>query len=239
MTMIDSLIDIDTSIFLWLNSQHHPFWDVFMMMASGKLIWVLMYASLLFALWQTYGWRTFVAVVGATLLAVTFADQVTASVLRPVFERLRPANLENPISDFVHVVNDYRGGRYGFPSCHAANSFALATLMSLVFQRWRFTLFMVMWATLNCYSRIYLGVHYPGDILCGMLIGCFSGTVFYLAALFTIRHWKGAEGTGKADLKRKLVVNGHTYYYRPLDFTVRTGVVTVLFIFICSTTIWV
>ena len=87
-------------------------------------------------------------------------------------ERLRPSNPANPISDLVHIVNNYRGGRYGFPSCHASNSFGLAFFLVFLFRKRWLSLFILLWATLNCYTRIYLGVHYPGDLIVGAIIGC-------------------------------------------------------------------
>lgn len=232
------LIELDTSIFLWLNSSHSPFWDVFMKMASGKLIWVGMYAALLLAIWRAYGWRTFVVMTIGAALAAGLADHITASILRPIFERLRPANPENPISELVHIVDGYRGGRYGFPSCHAANTFALATFTSFLFNRWRFTLFIVLWALLNCYSRVYLGVHYPGDLIAGFLVGCMCGSFVYLLATVALRMWPGCEGSGRVDRLRYGNLSGLRFKYRPIDFPIAVGILTVLAIFACATSIF-
>lgn len=101
-----------------------------------------------------------------------------SSVIRPVVARLRPANLENPIVDMVYIVNGYRGGSYGFPSCHAANSFGLAMYVIFLCRKRWLSFFIVAWAILNCYTRIYLGVHYPGDLIVGAIIGGFGGWLF-------------------------------------------------------------
>lgn len=178
--MAEYLIGIDTDLFLWLNSHHSPFWDTFMYAASGRAIWIPLYVAILYAIYLCYGWRTTILMAFISGVAIGISDQVCAEVLRPAIERMRPANPENPLSESVHVVFDYRGGRYGFPSSHAANTFALAALTSLLFRRWQFTLFSYLWALIICYSRIYLGVHYPGDILAGLLIGSFFGAVGYL-----------------------------------------------------------
>ena len=182
--MIEWLNSIDTQALLALNSLHAPYFDNFMMLFSGKVIWAPMYAALLFVVVRNFRWRQVVAVVLGVALAIAIADQVCASVIRPVVCRLRPSNLENPISSAVHIVNGYRGGAYGFPSCHAANSFALAAFMSLLFANWRLSLTLFGWAVVNSYSRIYLGVHYPGDLIVGALIGIVAGLLAAAVARF-------------------------------------------------------
>lgn len=93
-----------------------------------------------------------------------------------------PSNPENPLSEMVHIVGGYRGGSYGFPSCHAANSFALASFLTLLFANRKLSLFIFAWAVLNSYSRVYLGVHYPGDLLVGAIIGTAAGLAMAFAA---------------------------------------------------------
>lgn len=93
-----------------------------------------------------------------------------------------PSNPANPLSEMVHIVGGYRGGSYGFPSCHAANSFALASFLTLLFANRKLSLFIFAWAVLNSYSRVYLGVHYPGDLLVGAIIGTAAGLAMAFAA---------------------------------------------------------
>lgn len=236
--MNEFIINLDTEIFLWINSFHSLFWDVVMKMASGKLVWLVMYIALTYAIWRTFGWKTMIVMTLMGALAVTAADQVSASILRPIFERLRPANIENPISDMVHIVGNYRGGRYGFPSCHAANTFALATLMSLLFWRWRFSLFIILWAVLNCYSRIYLGVHYPGDLLAGLVIGCLFGALTFLLGCSLTKWWRGNLSPRKKSMIVTTTLDGYRMHYHPIDVTITSGIITVVFIFLCASSIF-
>ena len=171
--ILNQVVDIDTDIFLSINRMHSPFFDYFMSAYSGKWIWVPMYAAIWYVML-----RNFHCMIGLALV-ITIADQTGATLIRPYVERLRPANLENPISNMVHIVNGYRGGRYGFPSCHAANTFGLAFFIWFLFRKRWLTVFIMGWALLTCYSRIYLGVHFPGDLLAGTLIGLIAAYIVY------------------------------------------------------------
>lgn len=235
--MNEFILNLDTQIFLWLNSWYSPFWDVAMKMMSGKAVWGVLYLSLLYAIWRTFGWKTFVVMALMSILAVVIADQVTSSLLRPIFERPRPSNPESPISHLVHTVNGYRGGRYGFPSCHAANTFAVSTLLSFLFWRWRFTLFIFVWALLNCYSRIYLGVHYPGDLLAGLVIGTASGLLCYVLGAFIVKAWKGNLAPRKHDVIVTSTLEGKKLVYHPVDIAIASGLISILFIFLTASSL--
>ena len=173
------LNDLDSQLLLAINGLHNPYFDTFMYAYSGKWIWIPMYAALVYVLFRNLSWRVALACLVGVALTITFADQIGASVIRPWVERLRPANLENPLSEYVHIVNGYRGGSYGFPSCHAANTFGLTFYLMFLIRRSGFTLFMCAWALLTCYSRSYLGVHYPGDLLAGALLGLCGAALMY------------------------------------------------------------
>ena len=173
------LSDIDARLLLIVNGAHSPFFDSVMWCISGRWIWVPFYAVLAYLLFRRMSWKRASICLVTIGLIILAADQTCATLIRPEIGRLRPANLNNPLSSFVHVVNGYRGGRYGFPSCHAANTFALAVFMSLVIRHKWFTVMMFSWAFVVSYSRMYLGVHYFGDLFCGATIGSLFAVLFY------------------------------------------------------------
>lgn len=173
------LSDIDARLLLIVNGAHSPFFDAVMWCISGRWIWIPFYAVLAYLLFRRMSWKRASICLVTIGLIILAADQTCATLIRPEIGRLRPANLNNPLSSFVHVVNGYRGGRCGFPSCHAANTFALAVFMSLVIRHKWFTVMMFSWAFIVSYSRMYLGVHYFGDLFCGATIGSLFAVLFY------------------------------------------------------------
>lgn len=173
------LSDIDARLLLIVNGAHSPFFDSVMWCISGRWVWVPFYAVLAYLLFRRMSWKRASICLVTIGLIILAADQTCATLIRPEIGRLRPANLNNPLSSFVYVVNGYRGGRYGFPSCHAANTFALAVFMSLVIRHKWFTVMMFSWAFIVSYSRMYLGVHYFGDLFCGATIGSLFAVLFY------------------------------------------------------------
>lgn len=179
MDALQGIVDIDTSVFLAINGMHNTYFDYFMNMYSGKWVWIPMYVAIWYVMLRNFHWKVTLLCMVALALVITFADQVCASLIRPYVERFRPSRLENPLSELVHIVNGRRGGRYGFPSCHAANAFGLAFFLFFLFRKRWLTFFMMAWALLMCYSRVYLGVHYPGDLLVGAIVGAIGAWIVY------------------------------------------------------------
>ena len=176
--MLEKLLAFDTEIFLWLNSYHSPFWDKFMWFVSGKIEWLPLYLILIAYIIYRFRWKS-ISIIVAIILTIALADQIAVKAFKEVFERLRPTH--NPdIQNLVHIVNNYRGGTYGFVSNHAANSFSLAMIISLILRNKYITLFFFSWALLVSYSRIYLGVHYPGDIIGGAVLGMGIGSMVFV-----------------------------------------------------------
>lgn len=179
--LLSMLKAMDTMVFLTVNSHHNAYFDSVMWLISGKLIWVPMYVSLFFVLLKNYSYKVVFAILLAIGVVILFTDSFTAQVIRPWVCRLRPSNLDNPMSSMVHVVDGYRGGAYGFPSNHASNTWGLAFFITFLFRRYKLTFFFFLWALLVCYSRMYLGVHYFGDLLIGGLLALAgASTVFYV-----------------------------------------------------------
>ena len=177
--LLQHLIDADTHLFLSINSMHNSFWDVFMPLYSAKFVWSFFYLSILYVIARNYSLKTTLIWLLAAIVVIAVCDQVTAHLIRPMVARLRPSNLDNPISDAVHIVNGYRGGSFSFPSAHAANSSGLAFFVVLLFRRKCLSVAIILWAMLTCYSRLYLGVHYFGDLLVGVIIGCLGASLVY------------------------------------------------------------
>lgn len=179
--LLSMLKAMDTMVFLTVNSHHNAYFDSVMWLVSGKLIWVPMYVSLFFVLLKNYSYKVVFAILLAIGVVILFTDSFTAQVIRPWVCRLRPSNLDNPMSSMVHVVDGYRGGAYGFPSNHASNTWGLAFFITFLFRRYKLTFFFFLWALLVCYSRMYLGVHYFGDLLIGALLALAgASTVFHV-----------------------------------------------------------
>jgi undecaprenyl-diphosphatase len=179
--MLEALKSIDTNIFLAINGTHSAFFDYVMAWISVRWIWIPLYVFFAWLLYKHYGKRSVIFVLAAGLLIV-ITDQTSVILFKNVFHRLRPCH-EPSIGAWVHLVDGHCGGQYGFISSHAANSFAIATFLSLLLGKKikYFTPLIMLWAAVICYSRVYLGVHYPGDVIVGGLWGAGIG-----AALFKV-----------------------------------------------------
>jgi len=169
--MIEWLIDQDLALFQVINEAHNPFWDSLMYWVSEKWPWIPAYLLCLFFVGKREGLKgtlLFLLAIGVLILA---SDQITSGFMKPYFQRFRPCRLEADLAYTVHLVNGHCGGKYGFASSHAANFFALAGFLSAYFSKNSLTVVFFLLAGLVAYSRIYLGVHYPGDVITGALIG--------------------------------------------------------------------
>ena len=152
-----------------------------MLFISGKLSWIPLYLVLLFfAYKKTENIKVFFIFIVSIAVLIIFADQSSVHLFKNIFERLRPCHCEQ-IRNSIHIVNNHCGGQFGFVSSHATNTFALAVFMSLFFKNKTVSLLLVLWAVIVAYSRVYLGVHYFGDVVGGSVLGTIIAYIMYFS----------------------------------------------------------
>jgi len=181
--LIQFLDHIDRTLFLFLNGFHNPFFDRVMFDGTKSIIWLPLYLFFLFLVIRKYKWNTLVVFLFTALL-ILVSDQL-ATLVKDLIQRLRPSQQPGLA---VHIVEAYKGGTYGFYSGHASNTFSVAIfLIVLLGRHWYTILPAILWTLFMSYTRIYLGVHYPGDILAGWIAGAIIGLLIGKVALITIR----------------------------------------------------
>jgi len=175
--MLDKLIELDTQLFLAINSWNSDFFDTFMHLVSGHYFWFPFFALIIYQFYKKDKKKALFAIL-FLIFAVGLADFVSVHAFKEVFNRLRPCH--NPaIKSMVHLVNNHCGGRYGFVSSHAANFFSIAMFSSLYINKKHMYFLSFAIAILVAYSRIYLGVHYPSDVWGGAILGISIAFVIY------------------------------------------------------------
>ena len=195
---MNTLISLDQQWLLAINGWHAEWADVLMWYISKSTTWLPLYALLVGFVVYRFGiqWylstqntlnyrftallRVFIVLAGFAV-AVGLSDFISSGIIKPWGSRLRPTH-EPALAGMLHLVNGYTGGMYGFVSSHAANTMACALLFSLLYRNKYATVALMLWVALNCYSRMYLGVHYPGDIIGGLLVGTLVAGMTYAVA---------------------------------------------------------
>lgn len=177
--MIELLKEADLKLLFLINGHHTVFWDQAMYLMTQMWFWFPILAIIIFFLFKKYQRRTWMVLL-CLATSILLTDK-TSVFIKNIVKRSRPTHnvsIEDRVDVYTYADgHEYRGGNYGFPSSHASNSFGLVVLLIYFFKSvtrhswWIFPL----WALLFCYTRVYLGVHYPSDIFCGMLLGLFYG----------------------------------------------------------------
>lgn len=178
--MFEELVQLDTELFVYLNGLGTETWDAFWMFYTTKFNWIPFYALLLFLMYKRLTLKMFLITLLVIVLMITFTDQTTNLFKKVLVMRLRPCY--NPdIDEIIRLVKRSCGGKYGYFSGHASNSMAVAVFTSLMLKaKYKYLPYvLVIWAIVMGYSRIYVGVHYPLDVLSGMVMGIISGVLFY------------------------------------------------------------
>lgn len=175
--MFEQLINLDQQLLLAINGVHAPWADDLMWYISVPWVWIPLYLFMFYCLWRNYGWKGAIVSLVLIIVSAGLADYISSGIIKPLVCRLRPTH-EPSIMGQILLVRGCRGGLYGFVSSHAANTMAVATGFFLILKNnlsqtkaiiWAIGL--GLWVVLNCYSRMYLGVHYPGDIIGGLVVG--------------------------------------------------------------------
>jgi len=177
---MEELIQFDKQLLLAVNGSDSLFLDYLVLILTNAKTWIPLYLGLFYVVVQTHRkhWKEILFILVAAGLCVLLAGAVDDTIVKPLVARWRPTH-DPEIGALVDVVNGYRGGNYGFFSAHASNTFSIALFFSLLMRHRPFVIFMVSWSLINCWTRLYLGVHYPGDILVGLCWGSIVGYTVY------------------------------------------------------------
>lgn len=185
--IIEKLLDGDKDLLLGINGMNSSWADELMYAVSNTWFWLPLYILILILILRKFSLRNSIIIFIFTALLLVLTDQTCASLVRPWICRFRPTHEPGGLAEMIHTVHGYRGGKYGFPSCHAANSMAIAVYFSLFIKQNWFRFLIFAWILLVSYSRIYLGVHYPGDILGGMIFGTLYAYLLYRITLLLFK----------------------------------------------------
>lgn len=178
----------DNNIVVAINNCHSPFMDDAILIITDFWFFVEVVCCIIAYSIRKDKFQKTIIFCALMILAVGCTDYLCAGIIRPAVQQLRPTNPDNPVSAMLHIVRGYTGGKYGLPSCHAANSFAIAVFTTLWFRTKWIAAILIGWALLECYTRLYLGVHYPSDIVFGMAIGSLIACIIYSSFSCKLRY---------------------------------------------------
>jgi len=213
--MFHWLVEFDQKAFLYLNGMHSSEWDFIMWWVTGNKLWIPLYAFILFMMIYRERSYRFIFIILFVIVTVFLCDQISV-IIKNLVERPRPSH--NPdIADLVHIVNNYRGEKFGFVSSHAANVFGVAVFLSNQFKHYKWSLVLLGWAALVAYSRIYLGVHYPLDVICGAVLGVLIGIQCYVFKIWTTVYVERYFDDRKAKRRRNETIKKKNKYEQAME----------------------
>lgn len=189
--MIEKLLQYDSDLFLYLNNLGSPAWDNLWLLITNEKTFVPLYLILLYLIYKKFGLKSMLICIVVIVFMILFTDQTT-NLFKSTFKRLRPCRAEGIMDQLRYIAP--RCGNYGFFSGHSSNSMAAAVFAGLLLKPYyKYLIFILLfWSAIVAYSRIYVGVHYPLDIICGMLFGAVSGFLFYKIALYAFKRFVNA-----------------------------------------------
>ncbi len=178
----------DEELLLAINGTHTPWLDDAMLAITGNLVWLPLYIALLVIVFRKFGWKVAVIILLSIAVVITLTDQTSVNAFKERFLRLRPCH-EDGLKEQLHMVKNC-GGQYGFVSSHATNTFGVAIFLLALLRNWWLSLLLICWALIVSYSRVYLGVHYPVDIMGGALLGSLIGYLSFVVFKYAIKRSK-------------------------------------------------
>ena len=221
-----AIVEIDRQVLGLFNGAHNMFLDTLMVTLTSGVTWVPLYIALLYLVVKNKETATqVILVVVCCALCIAITAVVTEVLVKPAVARPRPGS-DPDWMYMVHVVNERRGNAYSFFSAHAANTCGIAVFFAWAVRSKVFTWLMIGWSLVNCYTRLYLAMHYPSDILVGLVFGSLVGSLVYLLYWLACRQ----ESSGQHFVSSQYTSTG--YAIADIDIVafvlVATGILAVL-----------
>lgn len=186
--MLEWIIDFDKQLMLSINGCTGGFLDAAMPLVSNKYAGIPIYIAILVYFFYKFPVKYAIFATAAVIITFALCDSLSVALFKETFHRLRPC-WDPEIMENVRML-EYKGGKFGFISSHAANLFGIATAASLFIRKWPATVLLFLWAAIVGYSRIYVGKHFPGDVVCGALLGIIMGVAVYFLSHYLLHRFE-------------------------------------------------
>lgn len=190
--IMNELLQFDQHATMALNGSNMLFWDNLMMTVTSTLSWSLLILTIIYVLFHNNAVREAFIILLMMVLMIFVADRLCSGLIKPLVGRWRPTQ-DPHIMYMMDVVDNYRGGKFGFFSGHACNTFCMATFLALLFRHRFLIVVLYFWSVTTTFTRLYLGVHYLGDVLVGLTIGMIIGLLFYTISKKILKRYKVRE----------------------------------------------